>query len=525
MKAESQKLIELFLNDEASEEEIQQLLELCRQDPQVLSELNEQVQVERLLRYQENQQDPSLFKLEIVDRLKKDTQKLDVRNNVLDKLNKQRPDEPRAFRRVWWAAAAAVILCVVSFFAFFPSSDSINLATVTSTYSLESTRPLSVHQTLGSGPLTFDSGLVELQMTTGVSLIIEGPAHLDLIDTNHVKLHQGKVTSRIPPGAEGFVIETPEARLIDLGTVFAIDVSGQGRTDLHVLKGKVRWERKKEHGLLTEHKALRFSKHEREIKTIDADERLFVTQLPGSHDSNIESHHWSFDRIINDRAEDIASGSEDRWHGTLKSHGKSLDKPRAANGQFGDALYFNGTSSYVETEWPGIGGSHARTVCFWMKSPVIKPQEAAYGIVSWGSHRNNGNSWQISVNPRKGGPIGGLRIGNLGGQVVGHTDLRDNRWHHVAVVLYGGRDVDTSTHILLYVDGRLEKTTLKSVNINTDVKSQRSVKVSFGRDASKAYSGRRTFGGFKGWLDEVFIINKALSEAEIRNLMTRNALD
>ena len=61
--------------------------------------------------------------------------------------------------------------------------------------------------------------------------------------------------------------------------------------------------------------------------------------------------------------------------------------------------------------------------------------------------------------------------------------MRDDRWHHVAVVMYGGRRPDISTHVLLYVDGQLETTTNKAVReVRTDTSGQSARQVQLGRN-------------------------------------------
>jgi ferric-dicitrate binding protein FerR (iron transport regulator) len=56
-------------------------------------------------------------------------------------------------------------------------------------------------------------------------------------------LHRGKLAAHVPPQAVGFEIETPTARIVDLGTDFRLAASGQetkllvatGKTDLYAL--------------------------------------------------------------------------------------------------------------------------------------------------------------------------------------------------------------------------------------------------------------------------------------------------
>jgi len=67
--------------------------------------------------------------------------------------------------------------------------------------------------------------------------------------------------------------------------------------------------------------------------------------------------------------------------------------------------------------------------------------------------------WRVGLNPeaeREGGVKGALRTEFGRGRVIGSTDLRDGRWHHIAAVFQGGNTADNTRRVLLYVDGRLE---------------------------------------------------------------------
>jgi hypothetical protein len=206
------------------------------------------------------------------------------------------------------------------------------------------------------------------------------------------------------------------------------------------------------------------------------------------------------------------------------------DGPQLANGQFGQALYFNGVDAWVETDYRGIGNKKPRSIALWVKIPADFSTTQGYGLMGWGQSRW-GRAWQISANPSiQDGPLGRVRVGTIGRQAIGTTDLRDERWHHIAVVLYGGREVDLSTHLLLYVDGQLEATSHRSFKawFNTKLHHPNSRPVFFGRNISykpgKPGMADMVDKFFKGWLDEVYIFNSALNQDQIQSLMKHNRL-
>jgi len=190
---------------------------------------------------------------------------------------------------------------------------------------------------------------------------------------------------------------------------------------------------------------------------------------------------------------------------------------------FGSALFFGGNGESVVTDFSGISGAEARTVGFWVKaSPDDHP---GYAAIGWGA-REEGGVWQVSLNPADDeGVLGGLRLGILHGSVIGEFDLRDNRWRHVAIVMYSGRKelpANLRTHVLLYVDGELVRASRRSLQgIYTQTASSTASSLVFGRNAV----GKKAFGNsFRGSLDEIFVVDKALSQSEIQRLMSTNEL-
>ncbi|MEM1294660.1 MAG: LamG-like jellyroll fold domain-containing protein [Verrucomicrobiota bacterium] len=82
-------------------------------------------------------------------------------------------------------------------------------------------------------------GIVELEFYSGASVILEAPAVLEVHSQNAGTLHYGKLRAHVPVQAQGFTIRTREVELVDLGTEFAMEVTPETGTAVHVLDGKV----------------------------------------------------------------------------------------------------------------------------------------------------------------------------------------------------------------------------------------------------------------------------------------------
>lgn len=374
---------------------------------------------------------------------------------------------------------------------------------------------------LADGILELDSGLAEITFDTGAEITLEGPARLQLESENKTRLTAGRASARVPEQARGFVILTPSSYIRDLGTAFAVEVRDNRETDLHVLEGEVEVTATSPR---TVHppKILR----QREAVRLAAGTMLpisFRADNPGErrkkHAPKIPpSVHWSFDSWDGATTTDSTRGH------TLKLQKK---KGKAAleilDGPFGSALHFDGRGTFASSDYPGVPGSQARTVACWIRLQAAdftkKPTPA--GIISWGVNRSSGK-WQLAWNNAKGqGTVGAPRIEFGDGYAIGSTDLRDDRWHHVAVVYLGGPKANVASHVRIYVDGRLESLTgRRQLRIDTDANasSAEARPLTIGRNL-----GRESFF-FEGDLDEVHVFEGPLLPGQIERLMKRNSI-
>lgn len=91
---------------------------------------------------------------------------------------------------------------------------------------------------LPAGMVTFTSGLAEIDLFCGATLIIEGPASFDLESDWLVEFHRGRLRADVPPAARGFVVKAGDSEVIDLGTEFALEV-GPNNSRVEVIDGEV----------------------------------------------------------------------------------------------------------------------------------------------------------------------------------------------------------------------------------------------------------------------------------------------
>ena len=92
---------------------------------------------------------------------------------------------------------------------------------------------------LGSCRLRIGAGRATLSMLSGVVVVAEGPADLELLTIDKVFCRGGRLRARAPMGAEGFIVASEGSAVVDLGTEFALNVRSDGRARGTVFQGEV----------------------------------------------------------------------------------------------------------------------------------------------------------------------------------------------------------------------------------------------------------------------------------------------
>ncbi len=92
-----------------------------------------------------------------------------------------------------------------------------------------------------AGAYSLASGVAQLSFESGTDVILEGPCELVVLDGDSARLVNGNVFVNVTELSNGFVLETPESRVIDQGTEFAVSIDEES-TEVHVFDGSVIWQ-------------------------------------------------------------------------------------------------------------------------------------------------------------------------------------------------------------------------------------------------------------------------------------------
>lgn len=519
-------LITRVLEQDATPEEVATLLAACSADVALGRRFAREVALHRLTGAVIAGNDgESRFAAEVVARIQSSpTEGIETAPTPIQLQVERRVRRTILFSRVNRSLAiAAVLALAVGLTLFMNSRESVTLTRSESVVWTGGKVAAEVGDLLEHGQvLEISSGLAELKFPAGVSVLLEGPARFEITGLKSARLDHGRLVARVTEvKGRGFVIDGPSGRVVDLGTEFGVSVERSGEMEVHVLEGAVTAEsHQQQESVVTLHKNEAMRLGAGPSQRMPADDGVFITNLPPVPGRAPGFIRWSFEEPDGKDLRNSGSGlAEPEAGARLMSAREGGESAKRVAGRFGKALAFDGISNFAESGFEGISGQAPRTVSLWARIPADLAITESYAMIGWGKVEGRGSAWQISANPvADEGPLGALRVGTGRGAVVGTTDLRDGRWHHLTAVMYGGSPT-TATHVLLYVDGVLESTTRKSVRTIDTQPATVSHGVWLGRNLSMWNPDPPGASFFRGELDEVHIFAAALDQPMIHQTM------
>ena len=296
--------------------------------------------------------------------------------------------------------------------------------------------PFSYGQHLVSGTiLKIEEGLIQVTYESGAKVVVRGPSEFHLEGPSKGILPVGQITAVVPRRAAGFVVQTPCAEVIDLGTEFAVDVAETGVSEVHVFKGEVVSRRRNEGEnpttgdlhLLT-HEAARYSPDDVSVSEFKADDRRFIreinprltaSELPQAPQIKGLSLWMAADLLVETDIDnrvvawrDILCGDNQVPDDALQS--EASDRPQLVTNVDGsyDALRFDGLNSHLVTTPMETGPS--QTILLVAKTANQQPKYFTGSILSY-----NGPPHRDMTSLAKRGV---MQIG-LGGDINGKRSL------------------------------------------------------------------------------------------------------
>ena len=213
--------------------------------------------------------------------------------------------------------------------------------------------------------------------------------------------------------------------------------------------------------------------------------------------------HWKLDEGSGTIAADSSGNGHD---GTL------VGDPQWVAGMIGGALEFDGVDDYVTiTGYKGIAAD---------RTDPDNPFQLAFSVACWINTADAaGRGGLVNWGSSDGAPVGGqyqnfhvhegrLRAEHGNGRFRGATIVSDGQWHHVAMVVAEGANLEPPA-TQLYVDGQKDTEGEDTVNAQNIWNITAEADVGIGVRASHL----NRF--FNGMIDDARIYDYALSETEV----------
>lgn len=383
---------------------------------------------------------------------------------------------------------------------------------------------------LQPGRFELTEGVAEIAFTSGARVFLEGPAVLHLERPGRAFLESGRLSAEVPKAASGFVVNTPRVNVVDIGTRFGVAVEPSGDTEVHVLEGVVEVSRLFGNAtpwLLEEGLAVRADDRTRsELQMVEFGGDRFPLRVAGAGaDPAVDRYlHYRFNETGGPVIEDSGRGMESvGGDASLFPDPGNPQRPKRTLGRVGGGLMFAEGGRFDSSLLDGVNGGDSLTLALWVKlTPSQEGESGAAPIArlvalpagdrqapgAAGERFRHDPLWEMSwnVDPLRG-KTGALVVKAGEGHVIGSTDLRDGRWHHVAMRWVGVPGATLATHLHLYVDGRLEA-----------VSGHRDAAIGRLPVRRLEIGGELSGSAFAGAVDEVFFTPSAARPAVIQTL-------
>ncbi len=108
-----------------------------------------------------------------------------------------------------------------------------------SALSFNEDRTLQAGQVLGAERILLSAGVLEIALSNGINLIVEGPCDFEMVSSNRVVLHRGQVVVDVPEGLKTFRFDTNNVQIVEASNEFAIDAESENSTVIQVYDGIV----------------------------------------------------------------------------------------------------------------------------------------------------------------------------------------------------------------------------------------------------------------------------------------------
>ena len=299
--------------------------------------------------------------------------------------------------------------------------------------------------------LILERGAVEITLPQGVMAVVEAPAELEFAEGNTLVMDHGTGYFRIGRRqAHGFTLVLPDSEVVDLGTSFGVIAPAGGPTEIHVIDGSVRTQRRS--GAFESPEDMKPGEAYREddgsetgyVPTIYRSDR-FPRQLPDRY------QHVRIDFDRRDGEGNFLSRGEPA--ATIRVVDTGRGGVRNVEGRLGNAVAFGSGGSHIEVRgWSEYHHRPSGTLSFWMRLPERASRWRSCPV-SWGSDaRADIGRWSVAIETDGGDPRLSIRGGmDRSYHLTAEAALKPGLWHHVAFAF--DPESEDTTRVRVFIDG------------------------------------------------------------------------
>ncbi|MCG8512386.1 MAG: FecR domain-containing protein, partial [Rhodospirillales bacterium] len=330
-------------------------------------------------------------------------------------------------------------------------------------------------------------GFAQFDTNRGAIVVLEAPCEIELLGDNRVKLTRGKLVGKcLTQKSKGFTVDTPTARIVDIGTEFGVHVGEQGACASHVFEGEIEVTAKVNGNVSASSRQI-FAGETLKVNRVGT----FVEPTGGELPVFVRSEHFKaklqaetspYDRWLAQSYElrrdpdvvlyyafDNEAESPDVLLNRARSmrgrHDGEINGPTWVAGRFAGkrGLEFRATESGKDL------GQHVEVLG--SRSGTFDFQNQSFSVAVWFRYGNDGipssesypplitkgdEAWRLQAFARKKWITWDINnIDDVPNQLTSHTEPFDGQWHFVVAVVEVDPQSRAATHHL-YVDGRKE---------------------------------------------------------------------
>ncbi|HIJ71880.1 MAG TPA: hypothetical protein HPP87_11030 [Planctomycetes bacterium] len=424
-------------------------------------------------------------------------------------------------RKVLKIGAIAAVVMVVAFYlcALLTPVPPVFVATLTDGIDVkwaDSQQPTEIESPLRPGLMILEKGYAQITFDEGASIILEAPCKIDLQDAHKAFVESGKLSARVPLKARGFMVNTPSASIIDLGTEFGVHVKADGSSDIHVFTGKVSLLAGNIDNLVGKlfytveqiveaGQAKRVRAQSSKIQDIQFGRARFVCDMPSAYELAVRQSnpvlYWRFEQ-------DSKYTDRIRYFGDVRIEGIG---PDLGDSKPNNALKISQSNSYIMAEDVLEDNLHeAYSIVMWVRPDVIQEQNIL-SVKEDISDPPNDYSHLLVIEEGRFLYTAGLEQESCDYkeefiECFSSTKLQARQWYHVAVTVHRGGLAR------IFVNGNTDGETF----VLGGFAGEWGIIYINPPDEDDEIDGK--VPSFRGAIDEIAVFRKALSPDEVRRM-------